>query len=212
MAVWGDSCHSEIMQFWIPASAGMTVIRRSPYARTRGGRLLRQRDSSTPLRSARNDMWVAAGASRTSSVGENGVGHGVHPHPFDKLRACEFIRRTPDFGLTLALETDSNWRFKGISSQALRAGSNLPPFSQSMHPSRGKGFIGAEGAIFIVMTFGKGDGSPHSRGQEGEWGLGDPGGGGAVAFFDFDADGEVVLQLFQMGDDDDALEVLLQGG
>ena len=52
---------------------------------------------------------------------------GVHPHPFDKLRACEFIRRTPDFGLTLALETDSNWRFKGISSQALRAGSNLPP-------------------------------------------------------------------------------------
>ena len=43
-------------------------------------------------------------------------------------------------------------------------------------------------------------------------GLGDPAGGGAVAFFDFDADGEVVFELFQVGDDDDALEVLLKGG
>ena len=61
------------MGFWIPASAGMTVIRGSTSARTTGGGLavagdavggmgrdgvFRRRDSSTPLRFAQNDMWV----------------------------------------------------------------------------------------------------------------------------------------------------------
>ena len=43
-------------------------------------------------------------------------------------------------------------------------------------------------------------------------GLGYPAGGGAVAFFDFDADGEVVFKLVEVSDDYDALEVLLEGG
>ena len=51
-----------------------------------------------------------------------------------------------------------------------------------------------------------------SRREDNGRGLGDPAGGGAVAFFDFDADGEVVFKLVEVGDDDDALEVLLQGG
>ena len=38
----------------------------------------------------------------------------------ETLRACEFIRRTPDLRLSLASETCSNWRLGGISSQALR--------------------------------------------------------------------------------------------
>ena len=37
IAVWDDSCHSQIKGFWIPAFAGMTVMQRSPFARTRGG-------------------------------------------------------------------------------------------------------------------------------------------------------------------------------
>ena len=36
----------------------------------------------------------------------------------------------------------------------------------NLPPSRGKGFVGAERSIFIVMRcFPKGDGSPHARGQ-----------------------------------------------
>ena len=56
IAVWDDSYHSQIMRFWIPAFAGMTVLQRSPFVRTREGGLLRRRDSSTLLRFARNDM------------------------------------------------------------------------------------------------------------------------------------------------------------
>ena len=48
-----------------------------------------------------------------------------------------------------------------------RAGSNLPP-------SRGKGLVGAERAIFIVMTcFTKGDGFPPSREKREVGGMGD---------------------------------------
>ena len=36
IAVWDDSCHSQIKGFWIPAFAGMTVMQRSPSARTTG--------------------------------------------------------------------------------------------------------------------------------------------------------------------------------
>ena len=36
IAVWDDSCHSQIKGFWIPAIAGMTVMQRSPSARTTG--------------------------------------------------------------------------------------------------------------------------------------------------------------------------------
>ena len=83
IAVWNDSCHSKIKGFWIPAFAGMTVMQRSPFARTRtvgvGSRRrgnnggagvvgpLLQRDSSTPLRSARNDiLGERVGGSRTA--------------------------------------------------------------------------------------------------------------------------------------------------
>ena len=97
-------------------------------------------------------FWRMTGGSRTAPTEENVVGHGVHPP-------------SPVF---------------------TRAGSNLPP-------SRGKGLVGAERAIFIVMTcftkgdgfspsrekrevggatvrdapsrYGRGDGSPHPRGQ-----------------------------------------------
>ena len=43
IAVWDDSCPSQIKGFWIPAFAGMTVMQRSRYARATGrGRGMRR--------------------------------------------------------------------------------------------------------------------------------------------------------------------------
>ena len=58
---------------------------------------------------------------------------GIHPHPFDKLRACEEIPPRRQFEHVFEAKLSLKSGVLRINSQALRAGSNLPP-------SRGKGF------------------------------------------------------------------------
>ena len=100
---------------------------------------------------ARNDMWV--------------VGMGSRPRVLEAGSAGE--QRIGRDGITVGLGgravREPPLRERMLSGTGFtpspvftRAGSNLPP-------SRGKGFAGAERAIFIVMTSGEGGMGPRMR-------------------------------------------------